>query len=89
MVWTIEFDKGVEKDLKKLNKDLQKRIMNYLQQRVISGNDPKKTGKPLRGSLFGLWRYRVGDHRILCHINDIKRSICIVAINHRKKFYSL
>ena len=88
MVWTIEFDKGVEKDLKKLNRCLQKRIMNYLQQRVVN-DDPRKTGKPLRGSLSGLWRYRVGDNRILCHINDINRSICIVAINHRKKVYSL
>ena len=70
LAWKIEFDIDVEKDLKKLGHTAQKRIINYLKEKIKSAEDPRLFGKPLSGDLNGVWRYRVGDYRILATIED-------------------
>ena len=70
LAWKIEFDTDVEKDLKKLGHSAQKRIFKYLKEQVIPAEDPRSFGKPLSGNLSGLWRYRVGDYRIISKIED-------------------
>lgn len=87
MAWKIEFDADVEKDLKKLGHTAQKKIINYLKEKLTHGNDPRSLGKPLTGDLSGLWRYRVSDYRILAQIEDDKLIILVVHVGHRKNVY--
>lgn len=87
MAWKIEFDAGTEKQLKKLDKPTLRRIFTYLNQKVATAADPRQLGKPLRGSLANLWRYRVGNHRIICQITDNTMTILVVRLGHRKDIY--
>ena len=87
MAWKIEFDRDVNKDLKKISKSDQKIIINYIKNRIAVSEDPKSFGKPLRDEFCGLWRYRVGDYRIICKIEDHNLIILVITIGHRKNVY--
>jgi mRNA interferase RelE/StbE len=87
LTWKIEFDADVEKDLRKLGHTAQKRILTYLKEKIMTSEDPRSLGKPLSGNLIGLWRYRVGDYRILAKIEDDSFVILIVHAGHRKNVY--
>lgn len=86
-MWTIKIDSRVEKELKKLDKVAQKRIINYLKEKVITQENPRLLGKSLQGNKQGLWRYRVGDYRIICQILDSELIILVVKVGHRKNIY--
>ncbi len=83
---TVKISDEAYKQLKKLNKTIQKRILKYLEQ-LETIQDPRSKGKPLVGNLKGLWRYRVGDYRIVCIIKDLELEIKAVKISHRKDIY--
>ena len=87
LIWKIEFDADVEKDLRKIGHTAQKRILAYLKEKIMPSNDPRLFGKALSGELAGLWRYRVGDYRILAKIEDNNFVILVVHIGHRKNVY--
>ena len=87
MTWKIEFDADVEKDLKKLGHTAQKKILSYLKDRLLSVANPRILGKPLTGDLSGIWRYRVGDYRILAKIEDNCFVILVIHVGHRKNIY--
>ena len=87
MNWKIEFDSDVEKDLRKLGHSAQQRIIKYLKERIIPAENPRILGKPLSGNLSDVWRYRVGDYRILAKIEDEHFIILIVHVGHRKNVY--
>lgn len=70
MTWTIEFDERALRDLAKLDKPIAKRIRRFLQDRVSPAEDPRAFGHGLSHQFSGIWRYRVGDYRILCEIED-------------------
>ncbi len=82
----VIFSKNAEKQVTKLDKPIQKRIFDYMEE-VARLDNPRSRGKGLVGDLRGLWRYRVGDYRILCHIQDDKLVIGVVEIGHRKEVY--
>ncbi|BCA97225.1 RelE/StbE family addiction module toxin (plasmid) [Legionella antarctica] len=87
MTWKIEFDADVEKDLKKLGHTAQKKILNYLKEKIASTDNPRLLGKSLSGNLSGLWRYRIGDYRIIAKIEDYHFIILVVHVGHRKNVY--
>jgi mRNA interferase RelE/StbE len=88
LAWQIEFSPEANKALTKLSRDTQKRIVRFLRERVANMDDPRSTGKALVGpTLSGLWRYRVGDYRIFCRIEDEKIYIVVVEIGHRREVY--
>lgn len=87
MKWTIDFDTKAKKELLKLDKQIQKRIINFLEDRILKKDNPRAVGTPLRGSLSGFWRYRVGDYRIISIIEDNKLHILVISVKHRKKVY--
>lgn len=86
MAWRVEYDPAAVKALKRLDKAVAKKIMDYLDD-VATLEDPRVRAKPLQGPLVGLWRYRVGDYRIVCDL--IERELVIVALDlgHRSKIY--
>ena len=86
MAWLIRFDKGVERSLAKLDQQIAKRITFKLRE-IANLDDPRSVGKPLVGNLAGLWRYRVGDYRIICYIDDCELVILVVDVDHRSEVY--
>jgi mRNA interferase RelE/StbE len=87
LAWTIEYSDRALKTLKKMDKQTARRIVDYLSERVAPAEDPRAFGKPLKGDLGEFWRYRVGDYRILCVIEDDQVKILAATIGHRKHIY--
>ena len=86
MMWKIEFDRKAFKEFSKLDRQIQQRISLEL-DKIPHLEEPKLYGKSLVGNLARLWRYRVGDYRIICEINDKIITILVLDIGHRKNIY--
>ncbi|HHF2865805.1 type II toxin-antitoxin system RelE/ParE family toxin [Vibrio diabolicus] len=84
--YRLAFDKAFTKDLKKLPKQNIKQLISYLKD-VAQLEDAKSRGKPLRWSLAGLWRYRVGDYRIICDVQEGEMLILALSVKSRKEVY--
>jgi len=65
----------------------QESIIQFLRERVQTAEDPRQLGKPLHGDKGGLCRYRVGDYRLICDIQDERITILVVRVGHRKDVY--
>ena len=87
MVWTIEIARTAEKQIKKLDRPAQQSIVRSLRERLQAADNPRQWGKPLPGDKRGLWRYRVGDYRLICDIQDEKITVLILEVAHRKDVY--
>jgi mRNA interferase RelE/StbE len=59
----------------------------YLRERIATDADPRRFGKPLIGDKAGLWRYRVGDFRLVCRIEDERLVVLVLAVGHRREVY--
>ena len=84
--YEIEFAPQAAKNFSKLDKSVQKSIQKYLNKEQLRRN-PRALGKPLRYSLFGLWRYRIGDYRLIADIQDDVLIILVLEVDHRKDIY--
>ncbi|MGH8453261.1 MAG: type II toxin-antitoxin system RelE family toxin [Nevskiales bacterium] len=88
MVWRIEFNGAVEKDLKKLGPQAARRVLGFLRERVAVLDNPRSLGEALHGPELGkFWKYRVGDYRIIADIQDQAIRILIVRVGHRREVY--
>ena len=87
MNWAYSFDERAFKELRKLGTQAQRDIISYLDERISREADPRRFGKGLKADLAGLWRYRVGDYRILCQIRDRTLLVLVVAVGHRRDVY--
>ena len=88
MAWTIEFDPDAVKDLKKLDKQTQVRILKFLRGRLASLKNPRELGEPLAGSVLGnYWKYRVGDWRIICDLHDRRIVVRVLRVGNRREVY--
>lgn len=85
MPWKIKFSDRAEKQLRKLDKATAKRILKYLKENVVS--DPKAVGKYLKGNLADLWRYHIGDYRLICVFEHGELVILVLEIGHRREIY--
>jgi mRNA interferase RelE/StbE len=87
LAWRIEFVPAAAKELKKLGKAEAARIIATLETRIATLNDPRSIGSALTGDLGGLWRWRIGDYRIIAKIEDERITILVVRIGHRREVY--
>ncbi len=87
MAWRVEISRTAEKQLTKLDRQAQAKILNYLKERVQPPVNPRQFGKALHGDAHGLWRYRVGDYRLICDIRDQTTTIVVLAVGHRREVY--
>ena len=87
MAWKIEYSGRALKSLKKLDKSVAQRAMDFMERRVAVLNDPRVLGKPLKGELATFWRYRLGQYRMICNIEDQKLVVLVLQVGHRKNIY--
>lgn len=85
--WQVEWDERALKELKKLDKQAQKDIIHYLKSRIATEESPLRFGKALAGNKAGLWRYRVKDYRLICHIEEGNLVVLVLRASHRKNVY--
>ncbi|MFN3943745.1 MAG: type II toxin-antitoxin system RelE family toxin [Allosphingosinicella sp.] len=84
--WTIEFTPKALKQLRKLPSNISHRIVATL-ERAIQGHDPRDTGEAMIGNWTGYWRYRVGDYRAVCRIEDAVVTVFVIEVGHRREVY--
>ena len=88
MAWIVEFDPDAVKDLKKLDKQVQARILGFLRDRLAPLEDPRSIGEALAGAKLGAyWKYRVGDWRIVCDIQDRRIVVRVLRVGNRREVY--
>lgn len=88
MAWAIEFDPEAVKDLKKLDRQVQVRIVGFLRERLAALADPRSIGEALAGPRLGAyWKYRVGDWRIICEIQDTRIVVRVLRVGNRREVY--
>lgn len=88
MAWAIEFTDTALRQLEKLDNAVQRRIWKYLTERLPELDNPRKLGTALQGERFGeLWRYRVGDYRLIAKIEDDRLLVLVLRVGHRREVY--
>lgn len=85
-MWNLKILKRAEKALEKIDNQHKIKISKYLDG-IIKLKEPHKKGKALTGQLSGLWRYRVGDFRIICKIDGETITVLVLDVGHRKEVY--
>lgn len=87
MAWRIDFAPDAAKEFRKLPFVTQKRIRDYLRNRVLAAEHPTRFGRALHGPKAGLWRYRVGDYRVICRLDEERLTMLVLRIGHRSDVY--
>ncbi len=88
MAYRVEFANGAQRDLNKLDKQVAHRILVFLNERLAILDDPRSLGEPLKGSRLGeLWKYRVGDWRIIADLQDDLLRVLVLQVGHRREIY--
>ena len=87
MAWRVEWEDEAIKELKKLDARAQRNIVRYLRKKIATEDDPRRFGNPLRKDLKGLWKYRIGDYRIICSIEEKSVVVLVVRVGHRRSVY--
>ena len=87
MLWKVEFEREAEKELDRIDRQHAKRILRYLFERIESPDDPRRFGEALKQNFSNFWKYRVGNYRIICDIQDETVTVLVVRVGHRRKVY--
>lgn len=87
MAWEIEFKPSARKVFDKLDRSIQRKILKFLNKKIAPLENPRVFGKSLSYDKYGLWRYRIEDHRVICQIDDGIIKIVVVKVGHRKEVY--
>lgn len=88
MAWQIEFDPDALKELKRLDRPIQIRLLAFLRDRLAPLEDPRSLGEALSGARLGsYWKYRVGDWRIVCDIQDQRVVVRVLRLGNRRDVY--
>lgn len=88
MAWRIELSALAHKNLRSLDSTVAQRILRFLHERIAPAQDPRSIGEALKGSkLVGFWKYRVGDYRLIAHIDEGVVLVLVLHIGHRREIY--
>ena len=86
MKWQVFFAPAAEKQFSKLGASAQRDFEKYIAKHLEAPEDPRRFGKPYL-SIKGAWRYRVGDYRLVCLIQNEKLTVLVVKVGHRRDVY--
>ena len=88
MAWIINYTESALRQLKKLDKSIALRVLDYMDERVATIDDPRALGKSLVGpKLRAYWRYRVGNIRVICNIQDGEMCVLVIEVGNRREIY--
>ena len=88
MAWTVELSTQAQKNLRALDGQVARRVLSFLHERVSTLEDPRSIGEALQGSRLGnLWKYRVGDYRLVCDLQDETLRVLVVKVGNRREVY--
>lgn len=87
MAWTIEVLPAAAKELRKLDRTVAARIIQTLEQRIATLDDPRSIGSALVGEHADYWRWRIGDYCVIAKIEDERITILVVRVAHRREVY--
>jgi mRNA interferase RelE/StbE len=87
LAWRVEWEDEAVKEIKKLDARARRNIVRFLREKIATEDDPRRFGDPLRKELKGLWKYRIGDYRIICSIEDKRVVVLVVRVGHRSCVY--
>jgi len=87
LAWSVEISAFAQRQLRKLDKPVAARILDWLADRIEDCKNPRHFGEPLNGELAGWWRYRIGDFRVICEIQDNRLVVLALSIGHRREIY--
>lgn len=88
MVWTIDYTESARRPLRKLDQQTARRIVDFMDERIAGQENPRSTGKALTGPLLGAyWRYRVGDCRVICDMQDHALRVPVIEVGNRRDVY--
>jgi len=87
LTWTVEWDDRARRELRRLDRQAQRDVLKYFSERIATDEDPRRFGKPLQHELQGLWRYRIGNYRTICHIENDHLVVLVLAVGHRRQVY--
>ena len=87
MAWQIEFTETAVKQLGDFDKQITRRIIKWLEDRILTTNDPRLWGAALTGDKSGKWRYRIGDYRVVCEIQDSVLIVRVISVGNRNNIY--
>ena len=83
MSWHIETTARFDREFKKLDRYTQRMVKAWIEKHLVNCDDPRVHGKGLTANRSGQWRYRIGDYRMICLIEDEKLIILALSIGHR------
>ncbi|MYC33571.1 MAG: type II toxin-antitoxin system RelE/ParE family toxin [Chloroflexi bacterium] len=87
MAWTIEYSDAAQAQLRRLDRQIARRVVDYMNERVALRDDPRSIGRALTVPMRGLWRYRVGNYRVVCEIQDDVLRVLVVRVGRRDRVY--
>lgn len=87
MAWTVKFHEHADDQFQRLDKAVQRRIIKFIEKRLVVSENPRRIGEPLTGPLKTFWKYRVGDYRLVCDVQDGAITILVVKVGHRSSVY--
>lgn len=88
MKYKILFTERAKKQLKKLDKHIVALIIGWLEKNIEGCDNPRAHGKGLVENKSGQWRYRIGDYRVMCEIQDREVVVLVLEIGHRREIYN-
>ena len=88
MSYKVEVTQRFEKEFKKLDKYTQKMIKSWIEKNLIGCSNPRQHGNGLTANRSGQWRYRIGDYRLICVIQDDELIILALTVGHRREIYN-
>lgn len=87
MKYSVETTVRFDKDFKKLDRYTQRMIKSWIDKNLVETENPRQYGRGLTVNRSGQWRYRIGDYRLICQIDDDKLIILALSVGHRREVY--
>jgi mRNA interferase RelE/StbE len=87
LAWKIDYTDSARKELRKMDRQQARRLLDFMDKRIAVLENPREHGKALSGPLGSFWRYRLGDYRIICDIRDNALCVLVIRIGNRNAIY--